>query len=125
MKISKTNWIRKGTAYTQAETALCIWEHVIESRSVAGGKLHTSDAYDWFAQEEGVYNGRNNAINLAYLVDIAYETGHGEEHYFDGLAFDWEVVPRVITLFMERADSPTEITVKIAIEVGNQLVQEL
>ena len=112
--------------FTQAETALCIWEHVLES--IRGENLDGLDVTkEWFNQHEGVFNGRMNAINLAYLVDIAYETGQGGEanYRLDGHAFDWEIVPMIVSQFMERTDSPTLVTVDMAIEVGNQLPELL
>lgn len=108
--------------YTQVETALCIWEYVLE-QTVNKTRNDPESLYNWFTQEEGVYAGRAAAIDLAWLVERAYQVGHGqnEEYRLDGLAFDWEIVPYIIETWAELFDSPADITAQIADQLGETL----
>ena len=113
--------LSEGDIYTQAETALCIWEHIIE-------ETHNKDdsLYRWITQEQGVFYGRQQAIELAYLVELAYQTGNGDDYALGGSAFDWEIVlPIVLAQFMERTDRPSAVTQEMAIEVGKLLPELL
>lgn len=114
MTIEKRNKLEDGEAYSQAETALCIWEHVLESTYENPGRPARKELYNWMTQEQGVYNGRMNAINLAYLVDYAYDKANGEEYCLDGPAFDWELVPFMINAWSERLDHPEDVDIEEA-----------
>jgi len=118
-----------GDVYEQAETALCIWEFVMECRVEDKTKrpVDGSGVYEWITQEQGAYHGRSNAIKLAWLVERAYQVGNGqnEEYALDGLAFDWEIVPYIISTWVELFDSPEDITVEIADQLGETLPEAL
>jgi hypothetical protein len=111
-----------GDVYEQAETALCIWEHVIENNGRDDrGELEKS-LYNWFTQGQGIFAGRAAAINLAWLVERAYQVGNGDdEHRLDGHAFDWEIVPYIISTWAELFDSPDDITAEHADQLGATL----
>ena len=111
--------IDKGDVYQQVETALCIWEYVIEGAS----SLHNNEKlYTWMTEEEGVFHGRMNCANIAWLFDVAYETGQaGEKYRLDGHAFDWEIVPAILDAFVAMFDSPTQATIEAARQVGETL----
>lgn len=109
--------------FTQVETALCIWEYVIEQTGRDDRGEYSESLYNWFTQHQGVYAGRQAAIDLAWLVERAYQVGHGqnEEYRLDGLAFDWEIVPYIIETWAELYDSPADITAQIADQLGETL----
>lgn len=114
-----------GAIYEQVETALCIWEYVLDSRAADKTKREVdgSNIYEWITMEQGVYMGRSMAADLAWLVERAYRVGHGEEgeYRLDGLAFDWEIVPYIISTWAELFDNPTEITAEHADQLGATL----
>lgn len=124
MSIPQQNLIGDSDSdiYTQVETALCIWEHVIESTG-RDDRGNPDSLYNWFTQEQGVFAGRAAAIDLAWLVERAYQVGHGqnEEYRLDGFAFDWEIVPYIIEIWAELFDSPADITAEIADQLGETL----
>jgi hypothetical protein len=66
-----------GDVYEQAETALCIWEHVIENNGRDDRDELEKSLYNWFTQGQGIFAGRAAAINLAWLVERAYQVGNG------------------------------------------------
>lgn len=111
-----------GEVYQQAETALCIWEHVLDETH-RDDRGDPESLYNWMTQEQGVYAGRAAAIDLAWLVERAYRVGHGteEEYRLDGFAFDWEIVPYIIETWHELFDGPHEITPEIADQLGETL----
>lgn len=114
-----------GEIYQQAETALCIWEYVLECRATDKTKREVdgSGVYEWITMEQGVYMGRSIACDLAWLVELAYRVGHGtgDEYRLDGYAFDWEIVPYIIDTWVELFDSPVEITADDARNLGETL----
>lgn len=111
--------------YTQVETALCIWEYVLE-QTTNQNRSEPEALYNWFTQEQGVYAGRSAAIDLAWLVERAYQVGNGgDKLLLDGLAFDWEIVPYIIETWAELFDYPAEITAQNADHLGASLPVEL
>jgi hypothetical protein len=69
--------------YQAAETALCIWEWMIEQRA----------AIAWLP-DTGAYAHRRLAIELAEPMNTAFD--YAVESYGYDDAFDWEFVPRVL-----------------------------
>jgi hypothetical protein len=104
--------------YSQVETALCVWEAIIESAS----RKSDSAWYNWITEEQGVFHGRMKCAEIAWLFDVAYETGQdGDRYALDGLAFDWEIVPTVLDAFVAMFESPSQVTVEAARQVGETL----
>ena len=69
-----------------------------------------------------MFHGRMRTAEIAWLFDVAYETGQaGEEYRLDGLAFDWEIVPAILEAFVDMFDSPTQVTIEAARQVGETL----
>lgn len=120
--IEARNKLTNGATYDQAETALCIWEYVLDS--VPRGRRNPDDSplYKWITGEQGVYAGRSNAIRLAHLVEHAYRVAHGDEHMLDGYAFDWELVPFVIGTWAEEFDSSEHIGIEEAEAMADRLL---
>ena len=108
--MEKRNKLEDGPAYSQAETALCIWEHILDAIP-RGRRTDEVPLYRWISAGEGAYNGRMNSINLAYLVDYAYEQANGEECRLDGHAFDWDLVPFMINTWSERLAHPDDVDI--------------
>jgi hypothetical protein len=114
----ETNVINVGEAYNQADAALCIWEHVLECSTGKDTPLR-----DWFAGGEGAAQARTNCIELAPLVNYAYEVGSGDEFLLDQWAFDWDVCPVIVDEFSELCIGPGDVTIEIAKMVGLTLQQ--
>ena len=74
-----------------AITALCIWEHATENREV----------WEWLTYPEGAFNGRDNAIALAPVIDELWEIGNAGQDLLDGFAFDWSFIPAFFQIVLE------------------------
>ena len=108
--------------YRQVETALCVWEHVIEDTYDKRGPKIESALYAWITEGEGVYHGRMRCAEIAWLFDVAYEVGQGGDQLrLDGLAFDWEIVPAIFDAFVAMHDRPSEVDIETAKQVGEML----
>ncbi len=103
--------ISEGVGFIQAEAALCVWEYALEEKPV----------YDWLRGGEGAAQARTACIEIAYLVEIAYQTASGgDQSRMDRWLFDWDIVPVIMQGFRGRVPrGPEDITIEIAVEVGN------
>lgn len=127
--IQLSNVINKDYAYTQAEAALCIWEYALERYRDArdGHSFEPTEGafYIWLTDGEGACNGRSNAIELAHLVEHAYQIGNGNDDQLDGYAFDWEVCPTICEEMARLGVPPKLVTLVHATDIGKRLVTEL
>jgi len=83
-------------------TALCIWEAVLES--IRDLKLDETPLEDWMKQREGVYSGRQAAMDLAPMLDEAWHYANCEG------TFDWEYVPYMLWGLKKLYRRPVDIT---------------
>ena len=90
--------------YTEdtAMTALCIWEAVLEE--CMGGPM-PGDLYQWITNREGVYAGRQAALDLAPMLDVAWESAD-----LDGETFDWEYIHDMLGMMEADHDRPADLT---------------
>jgi hypothetical protein len=76
----------------QIEAALCIWEE-LNRRTLETESARYSDLAQW-REDHGTYALRHAAIGLVNYVEAVYQALPPEE--WDGLAYDWEIVPAVL-----------------------------
>jgi hypothetical protein len=78
-------------SYDQVEAALCVWEE-LDRRTRIDADEHPA-LTEW-RDEHGTSALRRVAIGLADHVEAIYQALPAEE--WDGLAYDWEIVPAVL-----------------------------
>ena len=76
----------------QAETALCIWEE-LDWRTNLTNPKRCAELIRW-RENHGTYALRHAALGLAGDIEALYDALPAED--WDGLAFDWEIVPTVL-----------------------------
>jgi hypothetical protein len=87
----------------QAETALCMWEAVLEDKRSGQGTL-----FEWFAQGEGTCMARQRVIEFAHIVESIYRSQWRHHHNpFSEYCFDWKVVPAILKVCACIATDPT------------------
>lgn len=84
------------------DTALCIWEHILEQTRFASNKpsfelTENKNKWELALESDGTAQMRYWAAQQIDYVWEAFELAGGGEVY--GLSFDWDFVPA----FMERA----------------------
>lgn len=91
---------QRGYGYSVAETALCIWEAMLEARLAADlSDDPRPSALETAWEERGTITMRAAAIRLAPAADAIWQLLSPEEQ--DELdCYDWEFIP----LFVERVD---------------------
>lgn len=94
---------------TSALTSMCIWEAALEEE-VNGDK----SVYEWLTQEQGAWQGRQNALSMAPKFDALHAKVEAE---FDQ-PFDWEFVPAVLRLLADKR-------VPIDFDICDQLIVEI
>ena len=86
----------------QAETALCIWEE-LDWRTNLTNPKRCAELIRW-REEYGSYALRHAALSLAGDIEALYDALPAED--WDGLAFDWEIVPAVLDWVIWTGDRP-------------------
>lgn len=96
------------TMVTESEAlmAMMIWEYA--QYEAAQSFTHGGDPiYQWLIQDEGAYDGRDNALLVAKAFmrasDWAYANGFDDSE-------DWEFIPRMMPLIMGLAKTPGNVT---------------
>lgn len=79
---------------TVVMSALCIYEYILEEVNQSNKQVNDSNPFWRKMQEDiGAYELRQKAINLAPLLDCAWEEVHPD--LFDD-SYDWEFVPKLL-----------------------------
>ena len=86
----------------EAETALCIFEEL--DRRTATDNPDRCPAVSRWREDNGVYALRHAALGLAGAVDALYNAIPGDE--WDGLAFDWHIVPAILNWVVWTDEGP-------------------
>lgn len=86
----------------QAEAALCIWEE-LDRRTCPMSPNRCAELIRW-REDHGSYALRHAALGLAGDVETLYDALPTEE--WDGLAFDWEIIPAILDWVVWSDDGP-------------------
>ena len=78
-------------SWEQATTALCIFEHCLDTTYFIKGPVDSAQL-EWFKQEEGICQARDNILRFAPFVDAAFEEIADEYDW----SFDLDFVPAFI-----------------------------
>lgn len=120
--MQQENKINTGDEFVQAEVALCIWEYILSKRGEEQEKGDMPNPYIWIGGEQGAAHARTQSIEIAHLVEMAYQFGLGEDNRLDGWCFDWDIVPVIVVYFMGRSpDGTAGVTIEHAKECGTFL----
>ncbi len=85
-----------------AMNAMVIWEAVLERSRDDHNRNDDDSFYQWFTMGEGVWEGRQYALTLAFPFEVAYDTI--SDDYSE--AFDWEFIPSMLHLMFANHSSP-------------------
>ena len=86
----------------QAEAALCIWEE-LDRRTCLTNPNRCPELIRW-REDHGSFALRHAALGLAGDVEALYDALPAED--WDGLAFDWEIVPAILDWVVWRDEGP-------------------
>jgi len=106
----------------EALMAMMIWEWAI-CQKLTPEDIEEDECVlaDWLADGEGAYQGRDNALLIAPLLmpasEWAYENGFDDSE-------DWEFLPRLMYLILERTAAPSYLTRDHALACAKQVVME-
>jgi hypothetical protein len=104
-------------SHLEMEAALCVWECLNDWTLLAHGDVHAAAINDdddniktdWIALREGVgsVEMRHQSIVLGQWCLKIYDicTKHDPD-FFDGLAYDWEVIPMMLNFARDAAGKP-------------------
>lgn len=97
----------EGTTFNigQIETALCIWEALDRRTLIEHTDQHPA-LHRW-REDYGSYALRHAAIGLTDYVEAIYQAASPED--WDGLAFDWEIVPAILDWVSWRSPEPVPL----------------
>ena len=111
--MEKVIFPKEQKTYTaaQVEAAQCAWEFLLDKQQLSG--------HDW---EGGACMARDDCRLIAPLIVAIYDAAEKlKPDFSDGRAFDWEVVPDIVSMFkpaycpMRRGTIPAlPMTVKAA-----------
>ena len=100
-----------------ATTAMCVWEYVMECEVNKGGLGYPNMKER--REAVGTIQFRRECAELGFLIERAYHS-IGEKH-FDGIAFDWELVPDVVGWCFNAEEYPTFGTVLSALNLVKEI----
>jgi hypothetical protein len=104
--------------YLEVEAALCVWECLNDWTLLAHGDVHAAAINDeddniktdWIALRENVGSAemRHQSIPLGQWCLKVYDicTKHDPD-FFDGVAYDWEVIPLILEFAEDGDGKPT------------------
>ena len=102
----------KTVTESEALMGMMIWEYALDEGT---GLNADALAYDWLKDDEGAYQGRDNALLVAKAFmrasDWAYANGFDDSE-------DWEFIPRMIPEIMSLAFTPKEVTSDICMKAA-------